>query len=191
MSEINLPFEEKYKIESQTSSGKKLMQEREKSLNNPEEFWAEKAEAIDWFKKWDKVLDDSNKPFYKWFSGGILNISHNALDRHVKTERKNKIAYIWEGEMGEVKTYTYEEFRDEVAGYHHGLRAIKCQPIGITNKDVGCLDILVCIIVECIGAQCRREEGCHGIIQHLLRHRDHIPTLGRKIVKHLIRLRAG
>lgn len=114
MSETNLPFNEKFIIDKQTTSGEKLKQEREKSLKNPHKFWAEKAEAIDWFKKWDKVIDDSNKPFYKWFQGGILNISHNALDRHIKTQRKNKIAYIWEGEMGEVKTYTYTQLYHEV-----------------------------------------------------------------------------
>ena len=114
MSETNLPFDEKFIIDKQTSAGEKLKKEREKSLKNPQEFWAKKAEAIDWFKKWDKVLDDSNKPFYKWFQGGILNISHNALDRHIKTQRKNKIAYIWEGEMGEIKTYTYNQLYQEV-----------------------------------------------------------------------------
>jgi acetyl-CoA synthetase len=114
MSETNLPFNEKFIIDKQTSSGEKLKREREKSLKNPQEFWAEKAKAIDWFRKWDKVLDDSNKPFYKWFPGGILNISHNALDRHIKTPRKDKIAYIWEGEMGEVKTYTYNQLYKEV-----------------------------------------------------------------------------
>ena len=114
MSKINLPFDEKYVIDHLTSSGEKLKQERKKALENPQKFWAEKAEAIDWFKKWDKVIDDSNKPFYKWFKGGILNISYNALDRHIKTHRKNKIAYIWEGEMGEIKTYTYNQLYQEV-----------------------------------------------------------------------------
>lgn len=52
----------------------------------PPEFWAEKAKAIDWSRTWDKVLDDSDAPFYKWFSGGMLNICYNALDRHLKTE---------------------------------------------------------------------------------------------------------
>ena len=107
MSETSLPFNVKiYPNNAQPSSGEKLQQEWEKSIKNPQEFWAEKAKAIDWFKTWDKVLDDSNPPFYKWFSGGVLNISHNTLDRHVKTPRKNKLAYIWEGEIGEVKTYT-------------------------------------------------------------------------------------
>src|SRR4030043_663394 len=115
MSETSLPFNEKiYPNNMQPSSGEKLRQEWEKSIKNPQEFWAEKAKAIDWFKTWDKVLDDSNPPFYRWFSGGVLNISHNALDRHIKTPRKNKLAYIWGGEMGEVKTYTYYQLYREV-----------------------------------------------------------------------------
>ena len=114
MSKTNLPVNEKFLINKQDSSGEKLHKERENSLENPQAYWAEKAEAIDWFKKWDKVLDDSNKPFYKWFAGGILNISHNALDRHITTHRKNKLAYIWEGEMGEIKNYTYYQLYREV-----------------------------------------------------------------------------
>jgi acetyl-CoA synthetase len=115
MSESSLPFNEKfYPASPKASSGEKLKQEWEKSLKNPREFWAEKAEAIDWFKTWDNVLDDSNPPFYKWFQGGILNISYNALDRHIKTPRKNKLAYIWEGEMGEVRTFSYYQLYKEV-----------------------------------------------------------------------------
>ncbi|MBK5133796.1 acetate--CoA ligase [Candidatus Bathyarchaeota archaeon] len=114
MSETNLPVNEKFIFNKQDSSGEKLHEEREKSIKNPQDYWAEKAEAIDWFKKWDKVLDDSNEPFYKWFAGGILNISHNTLDRHITTQRKNKLAYIWEGEMGEIKTYTYYQLYREV-----------------------------------------------------------------------------
>ena len=114
MSETTLPVNEKFIINKQYSSGEKLHKEREKSIKNSQDYWAEKAEAIDWFKKWDKVLDDSNKPFYKWFAGGILNISHNTLDRHITTQRKNKLAYIWEGEMGEIKTYTYYQLYREV-----------------------------------------------------------------------------
>ncbi len=115
MSESSLPFNEKfYPSTEKVSSGEKRKQEWEKSLKNPQTFWAEKAKAIDWFKPYSKVLDDSNPPFYKWFPDGELNISYNALDRHVKTARKNKLAYIWEGEMGEVKTYTYYQLYKEV-----------------------------------------------------------------------------
>lgn len=115
MSEANLPFEEKICPKAaHVSSGEKLHQERENALKNPHEFWAEKAKAIDWFKPWDKVLDDSNPPFYKWFVGGVLNVAYNALDRHVKTSRKHKLAYIWEGELGEIRTYTYYQLYREV-----------------------------------------------------------------------------
>jgi acetyl-CoA synthetase len=115
MSETSLPFNEKiYPTNAKISSGEKLRQEWEKSIKNPQEFWAEKAKAIDWIKPFDKVLDDSNPPFYKWFSGGTLNIAYNALDRHVKTQRKNKLAYIWEGELGEIKTYSYYQLYKEV-----------------------------------------------------------------------------
>jgi acetyl-CoA synthetase len=115
MSEASLPFNEKiYPSNANVSSGEKLKQEWEKSLKNPQEFWAEKAKAIDWFKTWNNVLDDSNPPFYKWFSGGVLNITYNALDRHIKTQRKNRLAYIWEGELGEVKTYSYYQLYKEV-----------------------------------------------------------------------------
>ena len=107
MSETNLPFNDKIcPNNAQPSSGEKRRREWEESINNPQEFWDNKAKAIDWFKPYSKVLDSSNPPFYKWFPDGVLNITHNALDRHVKTPRKNKLAYIWEGEMGEVKTYT-------------------------------------------------------------------------------------
>jgi acetyl-CoA synthetase len=108
MSEASLPFDDK------VYPGKKLKDEWEKSLKNPEEFWTEKAKAIDWFRTWDKVLDDSNPPFYKWFPGGILNISYNALDRHLKTAKRNQLAYIWESENGEVRTFTYYQLYREV-----------------------------------------------------------------------------
>jgi acetyl-CoA synthetase len=115
MSDASLPFNEKYSPSiSKISSGSVRKEIWENSINNPSEFWAEKAKAIDWIKAPTKMLDDSNPPFYKWFPDGELNVSYNVLDRHVKTNRKNKIAYIWEGEMGEVKTYTYYQLYREV-----------------------------------------------------------------------------
>ncbi|MDH7563575.1 MAG: acetate--CoA ligase [Candidatus Bathyarchaeota archaeon] len=108
MSEASLPFNEKI-IPIKT-----LGEEWERSIRNPQEFWAEKAKALRWMKTWDKVLDDSNPPFYKWFSGGILNICDNALDRHLTTPKKNKLAYIWEGEDGEIRSFTFYQLYREV-----------------------------------------------------------------------------
>jgi acetyl-CoA synthetase len=115
MSETNLPFNEKYYPSNEkVSSGEKLKQEWQRSINNREEFWLEKAKAIDWYTPPTKALDDSDVPFYKWFPDGTLNITYNALDRHVKTAKKNKLAYIWEGEMGETRTYSYHQLYKEV-----------------------------------------------------------------------------
>ncbi len=67
-----------------------------RSLKDPEGFWAEQAEAIDWSKRWDTVLDSSNPPFYRWFKGGALNACQNALDRHVEGGRAEQVALIYD-----------------------------------------------------------------------------------------------
>jgi propionyl-CoA synthetase len=63
---------------------------------DPQGFWAEAAQAIDWYKKWDKVLDDSNPPLYRWFPGAEVNTSYNALDRHVANGRGEQPALIYD-----------------------------------------------------------------------------------------------
>src|SRR3984885_13699734 len=73
------------------------------SVDDPEKFWANVANELHWFKKWEKVLEWNN-PWAKWFVGGQINLSYNCLDRHVLTARKNKAALIWESEPGEVRT---------------------------------------------------------------------------------------
>ena len=78
----------------------------QQSIEDPEGFWADRANELEWYKKWDKVLDDSNAPFYKWFVGGKTNIVHNAIDRHLTNSRRNKLALIWEGEPGDVRTFS-------------------------------------------------------------------------------------
>jgi acetyl-CoA synthetase len=88
---------------------------------DPEAFWAKQAEELDWFKKWDKVLE-WNEPFAKWFVGGKINIAHNCLDRHLTTWRKNKAAFIWEGEPGEVRTLTYQQLHQEVCRFANVLK---------------------------------------------------------------------
>jgi propionyl-CoA synthetase len=85
-------------------------------LADPEGFWAEAAEAVHWFKRWDRVLDASRPPFYRWFSGGLVNSCYNALDWHVENGRADQPALIYDSPVtGTVKTYTYRELLDEVA----------------------------------------------------------------------------
>jgi len=87
-------------------------------------FWAKRAQELEWFRPWDAVLDDSNKPFYKWFVGGKVNIVHNCLDRYVKTWRRNKLALIWEGESGDQRTYSYHALNREVCKFASVLKAL-------------------------------------------------------------------
>src|SRR5438105_7981326 len=86
------------------------------SLDHPQQFWAEAAEAIDWERRWDRVLDPSRPPFYRWFSGGRLNTGWNALDRHVAAGCGERIALIWDSPVTDTTLrFTYREMRDRVA----------------------------------------------------------------------------
>lgn len=101
----------------------------QKSVDDPEGFWAEKAEElIDWYQKWDKVIDYSFEDdiYIKWFTNGKLNATYNCLDRHLDTHRRNKAALIWEADDGSVKTYTYQQLYYEVNRFaavlkNHGI----------------------------------------------------------------------
>lgn len=93
------------------------------AAEDPEGFWEEKAEELDWFKKWDKVLE-WNEPFAKWFVGGKINISHNCIDRHVNSWRKNKAAIIWEGEPGDERILTFQDLHREVQKFSNVLKKL-------------------------------------------------------------------
>ena len=87
-----------------------------RSIENPNEFWGEAAEGIDWESRWDKVLDDSNAPIYRWFSGGRLNTCYNALDRHVANGRGEQAAIIYDSPVtSSQRTISYSDLRDEVS----------------------------------------------------------------------------
>ncbi|HEX2918958.1 MAG TPA: acetate--CoA ligase [Edaphobacter sp.] len=94
-----------------------------KSIEDPEAFWAEVAEDLHWFKKWDKVLD-WDLPWAKWFVGGQINLSYNCVDRHALGARRDKAALIWEGEPGEVRRLTYGELHVEVQKVANALKSL-------------------------------------------------------------------
>jgi propionyl-CoA synthetase len=95
-----------------------------RSLAEPEAFWAEAAAAIDWDEPWQRVLDDSRAPLYRWFTGGRLNTCHNVLDRHADGGRADQLALIYDSPVTEtVATFTYRELRDAVARFAGALRA--------------------------------------------------------------------
>ena len=88
-------------------------------------FWGRiAAENFEWFEPWERVLDDSNAPFYKWFVGAKVNLVHNALDRHMRNATRNKAALIFEGELGDRRTYTYQQLNHEVCKFASVLRAM-------------------------------------------------------------------
>jgi len=96
-----------------------------RSLEDPEGFWGEAAAAIDCDRPFDRVLDASRPPFYRWFPGGMLNTCHNAVDRHVAAGRGEQAALIYDSPVtGTVHRFTYRELRDEVARVAGGLRAL-------------------------------------------------------------------
>ncbi len=130
-----------------------------RSLQDPEGFWGERAGELEWYKKWDKVLDDSNPPFFKWFTGGKTNIVLNALDRHLKTYRKNKLALIWEGEPGDSRSFSYFALSREVCKFANVLRSM-----GVQKGDI--VTIYMPRIPEMIFAMlaCAKVGAAHSVV---------------------------
>ncbi len=95
----------------------------EKAGRSLEDFWAEEASRLDWFKRWDKVLD-WNAPWAKWFVGGKLNVTHNCVDRHAASARRNKAAIIWEGEPGDARVLTFGMLAREVNRFANALKSL-------------------------------------------------------------------
>jgi acetyl-CoA synthetase len=104
----------------------------QRSLSDPDGFWGELAEHLDWYKKWDKVLEyDFDKPDIKWFKGGKLNASYNCLDRHLNSWRSNKVALIWQGEpLEENRIFTYQQLHYHVCKFANVL-----QKFGVKKGD--------------------------------------------------------
>ncbi len=100
------------------------LQVRETAAQDPTAFWEIQAqELLDWFQPFTRVLNDSQAPFFKWFEDGKTNIALNALDRHMTTWRKNKVAFVWESEQGETRTYSYLQLGQEVNRFANVLKA--------------------------------------------------------------------
>ncbi|MBF0328176.1 MAG: propionyl-CoA synthetase [Nitrospirae bacterium] len=90
----------------------------QRSIKDPNGFWGEAAEGITWYKKWEKVLDDSNPPFYRWFKGGELNTCYNAIDRHVEAGRGDQTAIIYDSPVtNTIQKFTYRELLEMVSKF--------------------------------------------------------------------------
>ncbi len=110
---------------SKGQSGRTYSEVYRRSIEDPEGFWAEIAEDLHWYRKWDKVLDDSNPPFYRWFAGGKTNLCYNCVDRHVLGGSEEKAAIFWESAVrGQARTITYGELYREVNRFAGVLRNV-------------------------------------------------------------------
>jgi len=131
-----------------------------RSIERPEEFWAEAAEDLRWYKRWDRVLDDSRKPFYRWFVGGELNTCYNAIDLHVERGRGAQPALIYDSPVTDtIRVFTFRELQDQVARFAGALRRY-----GVQKGDR--VVIYMPMIPEAIVATyaCARIGAVHSIV---------------------------
>ena len=117
-------------------------------------FWESEAQNLHWFQKWDKVLEDSKKPFYKWFTNGKTNIAYNCLDVHCETFRRNKVALIWEGENGDFRSLSYFALRRETCRFANVLRSLGVKKGDRVTIYMGRIPEIVTAMLACarIGA---------------------------------------
>lgn len=130
------------------------------SLEDPEGFWGRAAEAITWYKRWDCVLDRSNPPFYRWFTGGVLNTCYNAVDRHIERGRGDQLALIYDSPVTDtIQKFTYSELCDRVAKIAGFLREL-----GVQKGDT--VVIYMPMIPEALMAMlaCARLGAIHSVV---------------------------
>jgi acetyl-CoA synthetase len=131
----------------------------EEAAKDPAAWWAEQAEDLHWFEPFERALDDSDPPFYKWFTGGKINASYNCLDRHVEAGLGDRVAFHWRGEEGEERDVTYAELLRDVQRFANALKAH-----GIGLGDV--VGIYLPMIPEVVVAMlaCARIGAPHNVV---------------------------
>jgi acetyl-CoA synthetase len=125
----------------------------ERANADHEAFWAEQADRLTWFRRWDTVMNWT-PPWVKWFEGGQLNASYNCLDRHVEAGGGEKVAFHWEGEPGDTRTITYAELLDDVCRLANALRSLGVEKGDRVNIYLGMVPELPIAMLACarIGA---------------------------------------
>jgi acetyl-CoA synthetase len=131
----------------------------ERAAADPLGWWTAQAEELDWFQKWSRVLDDDDPPFYKWFTGGTLNVSYNCLDRHVIAGRGARTAFHWRGEDGQERDISYAELLGDVERFASALKQL-----GVEKGDV--VGIYLPMIPEVVVAMlaCARIGAPHNVV---------------------------
>ena len=129
-----------------------------RSVEQPEEFWAEAASELEWFAPWTKVLEGEAAQA-KWFVGGKLNLSHNCVDRHALGARKDKVALLWEGEPGEVRKITFGELHEQVQQFANVLKGL-----GIKRGDRVAIYMGMCPELAIALLACARIGAVHSVV---------------------------
>ena len=126
----------------------------ERAESDPEGFWAEQAEQLHWFEKWDTVLDWSDPPNAKWFVGGKLNVAYNCVDRHVEAGNGDRVAFHWRGEEGEERDVTYADLHRDVQKFANALKDRGIQPGDVVGIFLPMIPEVVVAMLACarIGA---------------------------------------
>jgi acetyl-CoA synthetase len=126
----------------------------EQAASDPQAWWASLAERLDWFQPFSRVLDDDNPPFYKWFTGGTLNASHNCLDRHVSAGLGERVALHWRGEDGSERAITYAELLADVQRLANALKDLGVEPGDVVGIYLPMIPEVVVSMLACarIGA---------------------------------------
>ncbi len=131
-----------------------------RSIREPEAFWADAAEAVEWDRKWDRVLDDTRKPFYRWFTGGELNTCYNAIDVHVENGRGEQPALIYDSAVTRtVETFTYRQLLDEVARF---AGALATHGVGKGDRVVIYMPMVPQAVVAMLA--CARLGAVHSVV---------------------------
>jgi acetyl-CoA synthetase len=133
--------------------------EHEAAARDPEGWWAQQARALHWFREWDRVLDESRAPFYRWFDGGKLNAAYNCVDRHVEAGNGERVAFHWRGEEGEERPITYADLHRDVQRFANVLK-----DNGVEKGDV--VGIFLPMIPEVVVAMlaCARIGAPHNLV---------------------------
>jgi acetyl-CoA synthetase len=131
----------------------------EAANRDPERYWADQARQLHWDQPFSTVLDDSNPPFFKWFTDGTINVSYNCIDRHIEAGRGDRVAYHWRGEQGEERDITYADLHRDVQRLANGLK-----DLGVQKGDV--VGIFLPMIPEVVVAllACARIGAPHNVV---------------------------
>lgn len=126
---------------------------------NIDKYWAEKAEQFEWFQGWDKVVDESKKPFYKWFTNGKINLAYNAVDRWISTDKRNQVAILYANERGEEKKLTYYELYREINKMANALKNL-----GIKKGDTVSMYLPMCPELLISMLACNKIGAVHNVV---------------------------